>query len=531
MTGRRSAHWLVETVLRPVLLAAMMTCLAASGVLILESWIPGWHGAYFLVFAFFASLEGILSERLLQKNRITGWGYLASRAAEALVLLILLKLANYIPQGLGQLWSDAQAWISHPGLLISHLDLLTGGLFLPLWAGSLYAGRLVRQLDAEEGSATPPPDRYSTAYYLWLTQPSSVRDRQEWLNSLGEAWLWGGMLLLVASAVIHWQFAQTRVPAVSTLLYFALGVALFSQARFSVAQIGWQRQNIPVQSDIGRRWLLWTVIFLVIVALVALLLPTRSSMGPLRALLAVIELIVRAITLVFAFLYYLFMLLISTIFPSVQPPQPPATGQQPTATPPAPPATPSATPWLQIAASAVFWVVILAIVAYAAIRFLRERSGLFGRAEVSGGWWARFLNWFRTLWSRWRIWQQGVQAAISRRRAGEQREAGPPQWLWRYVSLRGLSPRQRVRFFYLSTVRRATQAGRPRRAGETPYEYRSSLDEQFPDIEPDLTGLTEAFIEARYDRRPVRDQDAEAVEPLWKRIRAILRRRRPASNE
>jgi hypothetical protein len=530
MSARPFGTWFVETLLRPVLVATMMTCLAVPGVLILEWVMPGWNGTYFLFFAFCASLEGVLSERVLQRKRITSWGYLASRVTEALVLLVLLKLANYIPQGLGQLWAEVHAALSHPDLLISHVDMLTGALFVPLWVGSLYVGRLVRELDVEAGTATPPPDINSTEYYLWLTQPSPARDRQEGLESLGEAFLWGGILLLVGSALIYWQLTEVSVPAISTLLYFALGVALLSQARFSVTHIGWQRQNVPVQPDIGRRWLLWTVIFLGIVAVVALLLPTRSSMGPLRALLTVVNALAHVFTLIFAFLYYLFMLVMSFIFPSVQPPQPPEIGAPSSATPLAPAAPATSVPWLQGLVSALFWVVILAIVGYAALRFLRDRAGLFrSEGESETRWWVRFLNWLRTLWSRWHTWREGMQAAIARRLGEQQGEEGRVRQLLRYLSPRRLPPRERVRFFYLSTVRRAAQAGRARGPGETPYEYRSSLDEQFPDLEPDLTGLTEAFVGARYDRRPVEDGDAKAVEPLWKRITAMLRRKRIAA--
>jgi hypothetical protein len=89
-----------------------------------------------------------------------------------------------------------------------------------------------------------------------------------------------------------------------------------------------------------------------------------------------------------------------------------------------------------------------------------------------------------------------------------------------------LPPRELIRYFYLSTARRASQAGQSRAPGETPFEYRSTLDQQFPELEPDLEGLTDAFVEARYSQRPVRREDALAVKPLWQRIKAVLQRRR-----
>lgn len=116
---------------------------------------------------------------------------------------------------------------------------------------------------------------------------------------------------------------------------------------------------------------------------------------------------------------------------------------------------------------------------------------------------------------------------ITRRGRGRVRAEVLP----RFFSLRRLSPRNLVRYFYLSTARRASRAGQPREPGQTPYEYRSSLGRRFSELEPDLSGLTEAFVQARYSPRPVEKEDAERVRPLWQRIKAALQRRRLKGSE
>jgi hypothetical protein len=88
-----------------------------------------------------------------------------------------------------------------------------------------------------------------------------------------------------------------------------------------------------------------------------------------------------------------------------------------------------------------------------------------------------------------------------------------------------------IRYFYLSTTRRAAQAGQPRGESETPYEYQASLDQRYPDLEPDLEGLTDAFVQARYSAEPLAKEDATAVKPLWQRLKAVLRRRRLSGSE
>jgi hypothetical protein len=526
MREPRTGSWWVENLLRPALIAGMVACLTAPLVVFFRWLLPGWDGMYFVVFAFVASMEGILSERALQKRRITGWAYIGSRAAEALLLLLLLKLANYIPLGFEQILADAQIWTTDPYQFVSGIDLFTGMLFLALWPGSLYVARMARELDIEGGKEPPPADRTSAEYYLWLTQPSVVRDRQEILGFLGEFFLWGGIMMLLAATVIHFFVSSIQVLAVPTLLYFALGIALLTQARLGVNYASWQVQGITVQPGLGRRWLVWAVVFLVGVAVVALLLPTYYTMGPLKALLGLISMLYTLLAFVMGLILFLLTLPLLLLNPNMERPEPPQLG--PIGFPTPAPGTASVSPpWLEILASAAFWLVVLAIVVYALRRFLRDRFGAPGEgAEAEGSLWSRFLAWLRALWQRWRSWGQEVQVRLIRRRAGQLGEGTTAAALRRFFFPGRLPPREMIRYFYLSAARRAAQAGQPRRPGQTPFEYQAALDRQFPELEPDLEGLTEAFVQARYSNRTVAQQEAEAVKPLWQRIRAALRRKR-----
>ena len=532
MSNQRAGNWWIENLLRPVLIAGMLVCLATPITVLVEELARApdgsklWNGTYFLAFAFFASLEGILSERMLRRRRITGWAYLGSRAAELMILLLLLKLVNYIPLGLDQLRAEALVWVTNPYQFITNRDFFWGMLFVPLWAGSLYVARVVQALDVEEHADPPPPDKTSPEYYLWLTQPPIHSRRPERLAWLSEAVLWGGIVILVTSMGLYLVDPSLSAPAVAILLYFALAVALLSQARFSVTYAGWQIQGISIQAGIARRWLLWALVFLIGVALLARLLPTYYTMGPLRVLLGLISMVYTALSFVLSLLLFLLMLPLMLLYPDMERPERPEV--PPLGVPP-PEASTASTgiPWLEILGSAVFWIVVLAIVAYALRRFLKERLGdLSGRDDLQGTWWGRLLAWLRDLVRRWRGWGEVMGSRLARRRT-EREEASPiGARLSRFFFPGRLPPRELIRYFYLSTARRASQAGQSRAPGETPYEYQASLDRQFPELEPDLEGLTDAFVEARYSQRPVQKEDALAVKPLWQRIKAALQRRR-----
>jgi hypothetical protein len=526
ITPARGSGWWVENLLRPILIAVMMVCLAAPLVRIMEWVLPGWQGTYFLVFCFLAGLEGILSERSLRKRRITGWAYLGSRAAEALILLIILKVVNYLPKGLDQLLAEAALWHLKPETIITSVDVFTSVVFLALWAGSLDVGRLVKELDLVEARQRPPEDKTSTEYYLWLTEPPVVRDRQERLTDLVDAFMWGGILLLLAMALSHFMLPQAPPSVLAVLLYFVLGIALLTQARFSVTQAGWQAQDIPIEPGIGRRWLVWAFIFLIGIALVALLLPTWYSLGPLQALLALVGLITQGFFFVISFLYYLFILITSLLFPGMQPPEEP-----PVPLPPAPIVEPAPTggtpqPWLEILASISFWALILIIVGYTLLRVWRDRFSDSEGGKALQIWWEQIREWWQALWKRLRLQGLDIPAWLARRRAALVARDPLARKPFRFLFPGRLPPRELIRYFYLSTTRRAAQAGQPREKSQTPYEYQASLDQQYPELEADLEGLTDAFVQARYSAEPLDKEDATAVKPLWQRIKAFLRRQR-----
>ena len=87
----------------------------------------------------------------------------------------------------------------------------------------------------------------------------------------------------------------------------------------------------------------------------------------------------------------------------------------------------------------------------------------------------------------------GLGAALANRRGSAEEPAGSP---WRFIRLNALSAREQIRYFYLSTVRRAGERGVPRDRSETPSEFAADLKENWPEAEVDIEALTDAFLHA-----------------------------------
>ncbi|NIV39191.1 MAG: hypothetical protein GWN58_60180, partial [Anaerolineae bacterium] len=127
---------------------------------------------------------------------------------------------------------------------------------------------------------------------------------------------------------------------------------------------------------------------------VALILPTYYSLGPLQACLGVLGMVYAALSFVVSFIFFLFTLPFALLLPNVDNPTPPPLEIAPLPTPDTAVAS-SSPPWLEVLGSAIFWVVVLAILGYALVRFLRDRVG--GPEEdgepAEGTLWGRFRAW------------------------------------------------------------------------------------------------------------------------------------------
>jgi hypothetical protein len=122
-------------------------------------------------------------------------------------------------------------------------------------------------------------------------------------------------------------------------------------------------------------------------------------------------------------------------------------------------------------------------------------------------------------------WQQAVRARLQR--PPVEKEERPP---WRFIRINALSPREQIRYFYLSTIKRAANKGVARQQAETPLEFARDLKKSWPEAEEDVDALTDAFLEARYGRSLIEKEDVNPVKKRWRQVKSSLRRNREKSN-
>ena len=167
----------------------------------------------------------------------------------------------------------------------------------------------------------------------------------------------------------------------------------------------------------------------------------------------------------------------------------------------------------------VFWACMLLLAIYAIGLIIQRNPGLLRALTTRGplAWLLHQLSW---LWRDTRVWagQVSERARTLLRRPITILPARIPA-----LRLSRLAPRELVRYFYRSTLRRAADGGLPRRAAQTPYEYSATLAQRLPEAQQDIAELTDAFVVAEYSPRPVGDDDAKRARRPWERVRRRLR--------
>jgi hypothetical protein len=290
----------------------------------------------------------------------------------------------------------------------------------------------------------------------------------------------------------------------------------------------WLLDGVEMPERLPSRWGRWSLLVIAAIGFLAALLPLGSTWQLGTIVNALVMVLVQIAMFIVSLIVAVFALILSLLGEQPEMPQVP---QEAVPAPPVVEVLPmwQAPPWL---GGATFWLIAL-IALLLALRLLLGKDGL----DVT----RRKLAWLLArLWAQIKAWARGAQTLArsiqvslpGRRGPAADAQARQP---WRFVRLGALPPREQVRYFYLSTLRRAADQGIVRRPAQTPGEFGQELESTWPEAEMDVEALTAAFVTARYDTVEISTGEAQQVKSVWERIKRALRGKRKseegASNE
>jgi hypothetical protein len=505
------------------LVTLMMTCAVGTLVSLINRLFPDWQPWYIAGLSFFVVADRLYTYRPNKKLPLFSKEWFIVFGSQGVLILLIVKVAVGLSHGVYAFWAEIQNWWPDFVMYFLNYEYLTVMVIMVvIWLVSGYFAELLDEMGLDQAlvameiaggdQVQGPPARVRLVSLIDL--------RSLYLDTF-------------STRLVVLDLAALAGGGASTLLYFMFGMALLSQTQFVSLHTRWSLQKIPINRNLAGRWALYSILFLVLLAIFTSLLPTHYSLGMLSALGKVLDTITQFLISIAQFFVSIILLIISLPFMLLGKKTPlENVAEQPTPTPTPTPSkdlsniVPSPA-WLELTKSLIFWVIFLSFITYSIILYLRQHKEVLESLRKIPGWRlaVRFLNWIKGIFI-------GAKSGISRavktgrerllaRRKARQATSGSG-----FLNLRRLDPRQKVYFFYLALIRRGTEIGMTRKPAQTPTEYAATLESALPTVDEDIDALTEAFIEARYSRHPVEPEKANLVKATWERIRKALQQKR-----
>lgn len=511
-----------------VLNAAMLASLAAVVTGAASHFVPGSRPGFLVLACVLVALEASAVHRALREQQLWTNEILRYLVPELVVMFVLMRVATTLSFGTSTLAADLARWLYDPLTIFDEvfaLALLAGFLIGLMTHVAMQKFALLAPRSFETGAV--PVERSLSA--------AVAEERAGAIRHISSRFISGGVLLLFVLALEAFSVervlgsvrAISPLSAFGALGYLVSGFLLYSQARLALLRVRWLQEGAHISEGVTRRWNRTSWLIVVGVIVLALLLPRSYGMGLLdtiRALLGVLAYVLILLSYVVLWIFGLVALLPAWLLSLFAPE---ATGGPPPAAPQftPPPVPPAVERSPNLFAAVVFWVCMLLLVSYA-LWIVTQRHPWLAHNLFSRGPLARLLRWLRLFWRDTSSWAGQAARTLQARL---QQPAVRAQRARRLLRLARLAPRDLVRYFYRSTLRRASQHGLPRRPGQTPYEYQEVLRTRLPEAQEDIVVLTDAFVQAQYSPRMVDDTDVRAIRGPWQRVRRRLRalRKRP----
>ena len=500
----------------------MIVCFAAILIQFLGWADPSLDQRGVLMVCTLAALEAFLSFRLLGRLAAARQQIYFYRGTEVVIILIILKFFTELRAGTASFWGNFLLWpVDFPfHFLTLNYVLTTLSVLASWWAGNLFATDTAL-LGAEE-SKLEDDERLKTNTVHALIQKRFLRL---------------GILVVLLAAIPAQNELNMPRPVLTNSIpagvaYFVLGTILLSLSRYASLENVWQQEKLKIPVQIPRRWFAYSALILAALVLLVSLLPTNFGLGFFATVLTVFRIAWQTMVTIFLLFQTLFNLLMSLLG---KPKALPET-ESPQATPPVT-KTPTTAPiglinWGLVQA-VLEWGILIGLAVIALRQYILYNKELSEELHQF-----RPLDWLVKTWKRlmaaFRKTNQTIGTFVQTRLERLRRrmsEASGADGEWNSLNVRRLPARQKVLFFYLAMVRRAGEAGLPRKENQTPYEYGQALAASLSEAKEGVDRMTEAFIEARYSRHDIPNQTARQAQSVWETIRRVLKTIRKASRE
>jgi hypothetical protein len=480
-----------------------------------------------IALGFLVALEVQLTRRLREPVEVASAVWLRRIATEWGTLFLTVLAVTWIRNGPPLAWRDVPALARLTAGVISMPEFFAG-LFLALlvWALSRY---LASDLIALENM----PVAYSRESERGIAEEQNAARLRIWQD----VFIIGGLMVILSVLTVPVLRVTAGLPAAfgslgpEVLVFFLCGLGVFTVGRLMLLRAEWLTERTGIDPSVSRQWIGYGLAFIVLLLVLAVVLPTEYSFRLLSSLELVLDALSAIGSILAVAIYLVFTWFLSLFLPPMEgaeglnlPIPPEAAG---TAA-----ALPAGISWETVFREFLFWGIALLVLVYVLRQLPPLRRGVARRLR-QWRWFRAVLDFFRRLRKGWRAWSRKVADTVRgswtalradvAARLGV-RAAG-------FLSLRGLDPRQTIRFYFFALLRRGAERGVVRRPAQTPREYAASLSAEEDLIAVELREMALAFEEARYTNHAIGAERARRVRKVWDTIRIILRSAKPGERQ
>jgi hypothetical protein len=481
----------------------------------IESVIPQLRYPWLLSLLALTTIDAVITQRLVARERLSIGEQGTIRAVEWLLLAVAIRVASL---GLeSDTWLHLlQPWLRDPLAFFS-------GQFVAYFWPTLLTWILASVVAASVLSFETELPRAGVRS-LPSEEAAVLDDRAAALATFDRYWLSCTLLALAGAALalpqtpllVALQSWPTSRPVLAVLSCLIAGLALHSQGQLDRLRYGWQIEQLSVADDVPRRWGRGSTLLIITACAIGLVLSQGTLWVPpppvvpvLNLLMVIVTLIVTLIVAIFGLLLFPFAWLLSLLTGTTAPSGPVV----PPITPPQFTPPPSDRPLLP---ALIFWVCVVLLIGVALLRYAQQRQDLQSWLSQRPG-----LRWLMQLlgmaWQDLRSWS-ALAAQTIQRRFRRSRRLPSPQ------AAQPVGSQAQLRLLFKRMVRSAARRGVAHSRSQTPYEFRAALGQVLPSIDNDAAALTEVYVAAEYGPQPAQPSDVRRARKHWQRIKQSIAR-------
>jgi hypothetical protein len=499
----------------------MLTCFAVVLGNFIQIINPGYQALVFQSLSFFVALESLLLRNFQRKESRFSQNQVLGTASEIIFIILITKFLTMLLEGFSTLWAQISSW--QQDFWINFFDentLLNVGGILLIWMLTWVFSQPLTQL--EEDHSLMAQEKLGIVF----------TDRRKARRNLINLIFILGFLMIMLISMINYFFdtqlfnqtgSKSFLPLV--LLYFAAGFVFLSINQYAIMKTYWYLNEISVNSDLAKRWIFYTMIFIICVIFIIIFLPNNFTLGfdPLLQITAQVLLFIFSI---FQFLIIFPFALVISLIASLSSDEPVENliQEQVQEYIPAPPEISGQTPsWFAVIKSVLFWLVFILLIVFT-IRFYFKNNINLGSLVKN----FRFVNWLKDFWK----WIKEGILKIKRKTAAGYKNGlkNISEYIKnrqiRLPKLAGFTqkmpPRQALIMTYLDWIQWNQQFGRERRKSETPLEYAQTYSKFYGESTTLVNTFTNIFIDARYSKHPINEAQVQEAKRLLAKLKEAL---------